>query len=134
MKPSIVVIAFLALLLGGCATSPETVKAVKAAQGQGVTRVFQATPAQVHGAVLAAAKAKGLEVVEDDAAKGELILSHGTTALSWGEKIGVFLKPAGANGTSVEVVSKAVMETLNFPPDWPNILLDQIGAELQKTK
>jgi hypothetical protein len=133
MKPSIVVIAFLAALLGGCA-SPKTVQEVKAAQGQGVTRVYPAAPDRVHAAVLAAAKAKGLEVVEDDPAKGQVILSHGTTALSWGEKIAVFLTPSGTNGTQVEVVSKAVMETLNFPPDWPKIMLDQIGAELQQAK
>jgi hypothetical protein len=133
MKPSIVVIAFLAALLGGCA-SPKTVQEVKAAQGHGVTRVYQAAPDRVHAAVLAAAKAKGLDVVEDDPAKGRVILSHGVTALSWGEKIGVFIKPSGANATQVEVVSKPVMETLNFPPDWPKIMLDQIGIELQQAK
>jgi hypothetical protein len=133
MKPSIVLILFLGVLLGGCA-SPKTVQEVKAAQGHGVTRVYQAAPVQVHAAVLAAAKAKGLEVVEDDPARGRVILSHGVTALSWGEKIAVFLTPSGANGTQVEVVSKPVMETLNFPPDWPKILLDQIGVELQQAK
>lgn len=133
MKPSIVMIVFLGVLLGGCA-SPKTVQEVKAAQGQGVTRVYQAGSAQVHAAVLAAAKAKGLEVVEDDPAKGRVILSHGVTALSWGEKIAVFLKPSGANATQVEVVSKPVMETLNYPPDWPKIMLDQVGVELKQAK
>lgn len=133
MKTSIVLISFLALLMGGCA-SPQTVKEVKAAQGQGITRVYAAGLQPVHDAVLRAATAKGLEVVEDDTATHRLILSHGVTALSWGEKIAVFLKPLGQDSTQVEIVSKPVMTTLNFPPDWPKILLDQIGVELQAKK
>lgn len=133
MRGRVALITFLALLMAGCA-SPKTVQEVKAAQGQGVTRVYQAAPAAVHAAVLAAAKAKKLEVVEDDAAKSRVILSHGVTALSWGEKIAVFLKPSGTGSTQVEVVSKPVMETLNYPPDWPKILLDQIDVELKGGK
>ena len=50
---------------------------------------------------------------------------------SWGERIAVFVKPLSNNETEVEVVSKPVLAPLNFPPDWQNILLDQIEAELR---
>ncbi len=81
--------------------------------------------------MLAAAKAGNLEVVEDDRAAGRMVLAHGVTALSWGEKIAVFLTPAGPDSTRVEIVSKPVMSTLNYPPDWPKILHDQIAKELK---
>ena len=74
------------------------------------------------------------EVVESDKSGGKLILSHGVTWLSWGERIAVFLTRAAANTTKVEIVSKPVLSPLNFPPDWQNILLDQIDVELRAAK
>lgn len=131
MRATVVLVSFLAVLLGGCA-SPQTVKEVKEAQGQGVARVYAAAPGAVHDAVLAAAKARNLEVVEDDRAAGRMVLAHGVTALSWGEKIALFLTPVAPDSTKVEIVSKPVMSTLNFPPDWPKILHEQIAQELAR--
>lgn len=130
MKISIVLISFLAVFLSGCATT----ETVKEAKGQGASRTYQYAMETVYSAALAAAKTKGLEVVENDKANGKLMLSHGTTLMSWGEKIAVFVKPVATNSTEVEVVSKPVMSTLNFPPDWQTILLDQIEIELRATK
>lgn len=116
--------------MSGCA-STETVKEAK---GQGVSRIYQYAFEPVYSAALASAKTKSLEVVENDKTNGKLILSHGTTLMSWGERIAVFIKPVTANSTEVEVVSKPVMATLNFPPDWQKILLDQIDVELRAGK
>ena len=133
MKRSIFLVSFLAVFLSGCA-STQTANEVKEAQGQGVSRVYQYAFDPVYNAALAAAKTKELEVVENDKAKGRLLLSHGTTMMSWGEKIAVFVTPVSDTSTKVEVVSKPVMSTLNFPPDWPKILLDRIDTELQAKK
>lgn len=130
MKAFVFVVGFLAMLAGGCA-STETVKEAK---GQGVSRVYQHAYEPVFAATLAAAKSKELEVVESDKGGGRLILSHGITWWSWGERIAVFFKPAAANATEVEIVSKPVLSPLNFPPDWQRILLDQIDAELRGRK
>ena len=130
MKIRMLLACASALLLGACA-STET---VKESQGQGVTRVYPAAYEPVFSATLAAAKAKELDVVESDKAGGRIVLSHGVTLMSWGERIAVFVKPAGAGSTQVEVVSKPVMSPLNFPPDWQKILLDQIDVELHAVK
>ncbi len=130
MKTALLVAAAVTMLLGGCA-STET---VKQAQGQGVSRVYPAAYEPVFAAALAAAKTKELEVVESDKAAGRLVLSHGVTLWSWGERMAVFIKPAASGGTQVEVVSKPVLSPLNFPPDWQTILLDQIGVELAGKK
>jgi len=113
--------------MGGCA-STET---VKEAEGQGVSRSYPYTYDQVYEATLSAAKTKELEVVESDRSAGRVMLSHGVTLWSWGERIAVFIKPVADATTEVEIVSKPVLSPLNFPPDWQNILLDQIGFELR---
>lgn len=130
MKFPILMISFLAVIASGCASTDT----VKAARGQGVSRTYQFAYEPVYNATLAAAKAKKLEVVENDKAKGRLILSNGVTLWSWGERIAVFIKPLAENSTEVEIVSKPVMSPLNFPPDWQQILLEQIDAELQPGK
>lgn len=130
MKSLLIAIPFLAVIVSGCA-STETVKEAK---GEGVSRVYQYAYEPVYNAALAAAKTKKLEVVENDKVKGRLILSHGVTLWSWGERIAVFIKPMATNTTEVEIVSKPVLSPLNFPPDWQQILLDQVDIELRSGK
>lgn len=126
MRTLAIVLVAIAVSLGGCA-STET---VKQARGQGVSRTYRSGYDAVYQAALAAAKAKELEVIESDRASGRLLLSHGVTWLSWGERIAVFVKSVSPGATEVEIVSKPVMSPLNFPPDWDKILLDQIAVEL----
>ncbi|MBK5105058.1 MAG: hypothetical protein JJE42_12490, partial [Burkholderiales bacterium] len=97
-------------------------------------RTFQYAVEPVYNATLAAAKTKELEVVEQDLTKGRLILSHGVTLWSWGERIAVFIKPMASTSTRVEIVSKPVLSPLNFPPDWQQILFDEIDAQLRSSK
>lgn len=127
MKFSGLIVSVFILALGGCA-STET---VKEAQGEGASRTYPAAYESVYNATLEAAKSKNLEVVESDKATGKIILSHGITLWSWGERIAVFVQSKGAASTQVEIVSKPVLSPLNFPPDWQTILLDQIGIELR---
>jgi len=127
MKIHALIIVFIVMITGGCA-STET---VKEAEGEGISRIFSYAFEPVYEATISAAKEQGLEVVESDKKSGRLILAHGVTLWSWGERIAVFVKPLSNNETEVEVVSKPVLAPLNFPPDWQNILLDQIDAELR---
>jgi hypothetical protein len=130
MRISQLIIPLVALIVSACA-STET---VREAQGEGATRTYAQAYEPVYSAVIAAAKAKELEIVENDKANGRLVLSHGITPWSWGERIAVFLKRMASDRTQVEVVSKPVLAPMNFPPDWQTILLDQIDAELRSTK
>lgn len=130
MKWFVLVVSVLMMaLVAGCAST----QTVKEAQGQGVTRVYQAAYDPVFDATLRAAKSKELKVVENDRATGRIILLNGVTLWSWGERIAVFVKPVEGAGTKVEIVSKPVMAPLNFPPDWQRILLDEIAFELHAT-
>ena len=121
------VLLAVAAMAAGCA-STET---VKQAEGQGTSRVYERGFAPVFDAAVAAARAQQLEVVESDKASGKLVLSHGVTLWSWGERIALFVRPVSPQQTRVEIVSKPVMVPLNFPPEWDRILLDDIGSRLR---
>ncbi len=130
MKFSVVVMTLLLAMVGGCAS----VETVREARGQGEVRTYPVAYETACKAVLAAAKTKGLEIVENDKDGGRVVLSHGVTLWSWGERIAVFVRSTSATTTEVEIVSKPVMSPLNFPPDWQRILLDQIAVELRTMK
>jgi hypothetical protein len=123
-------ICLLAMLAGGCASTDT----VKEARGQGVTRVYKYPYEPVFDATVAAAKSKELEIVESNKITGQVVLSHGVTLLSWGERIAVFIRIVSPTATEVEIVSKPVVSTLNFPPNWQQILFDQIDVELRARK
>lgn len=119
-------LALLAILLVGCA-STETVRQEK---GEGDKRLFEHDYDAVFDASLVVAGKQGLEVVEQDRDNGTIMLSHGITLWSWGERIAVFVKKVSASQTEVEIISKPVMAPLNFPPDWVNRIFDGIASEL----
>jgi len=130
MRISMISVCLLAIMVGGCAST----ESVKLAKGEGESRVYQYAYNTVFDAVLAAAKSKELEVVETDKKEGRILLSHGTTWMSWGEHIAVFINSVSDKTTKVEIVSKPVMSTLNFPPDWQSILLNEIAVQLEAAK
>ena len=112
--------------ISGCAS----VETVKEAQGQGEKRTYEFGYEKVFNATLQAAKEKKLTVIEDNKSTGQVVLSHGVTWWSWGERIALFITSIDSNTTQVEIVSKPVLAPLNFPPDWQGILLEQIHLEL----
>ena len=118
--------ALLAILLAGCA-STETVRQEK---GEGDKRLFNHAYDAVFDATLVVAGKQGLEVVEEERDNGTIMLSHGVTLWSWGERIAVFIKKTSTTQTEVEIISKPIMAPLNFPPDWVNRIFDEIDREL----
>jgi hypothetical protein len=118
----------LALVIAGCTTADT----VKEAKGQGTVRVYGYSYEVLFQATLDAAVKQELEVVEKDRSKKLIMLSHGTTWMSWGENIAVFFKIRSEKSTEVEIIMKPVMQPLNFPKDWETILHDQIATDLKK--
>ena len=118
---------FAALLLGACA-STETVQQAK---GTGEKRTFDANYEAVYQATLSAASKQGLTLTNADKNSGEILMSHGMTPWSWGERVAVFITKISDSQTQVEIISKPVMAPINFPPDWVTKLFDAIGIELQ---
>jgi hypothetical protein len=130
MRAWVLLVGFAALLAGGCATT----QSVKDAKGQGTSRVYHHGYGTVYRATLSAAKAKDLEIKENDRKAHRLILTQGVSWKGLGEKVAVFITPMTRTRTKVEVVSKPVLAPLNFQPDWQQALLDQIDTELGAKK
>lgn len=117
----------LAATLSGCAST----ESVKASQQESVHRVYAAPYNSVYAATLAAAKAQKLELVESDPAAGRIVVSHGISLWSWGERIAIWLHRLNESNTDVAIVSKPILAPLNFPPDWTSKLFEQIATELK---
>lgn len=122
--------SLLAIFIVGCASTETVVES----KGQGEKRVYSHTYEAVYKATLEAAAKHKLEVVESNKTTRRIVLTHGTTWLSWGENIAIFFNSISGNKTEVEIVSKPVMAPLNFPPEWGKILHKQIGSELNASK
>ncbi len=123
----ILVTVFALWFLGACATT----ETVQQAKGTGEKRTFNVDYESVYEATLSAASKQGLTVTSADKSSGQILLSHGVTPWSWGERIAVFVTKLSDNQTQVEIISKPVMAPLNFPPDWASKLFDAIDAELK---
>ena len=118
--------------LAGCGwlAACASIDSVKDARGKGVKRTFKQPYDEVYAATLAAAARKKLELVSATRATGAILLSNGASLGSLGERIAVFVSRLGDRVTGVEVVSRPVVSTLSFPPDWPILLFGEIEEEL----
>lgn len=116
----------MAILIVGCASTDS----VKQEKGEGDKRLFEHSYEAVFDATLEVAGKQELEVVEQDRSSGTIMLSHGVTLWSRGERIAVFVTRVSASQTEVEIVSRPVMAPLNFPTDWVNRIFDGLAREL----
>lgn len=115
-----------AAMLSGCAST----ESVKASKDEAVHRVYAAPYNSVYAATLAAAKAEKLDLVENDPAAGRIVVSHGISWWSWGERIVIWLQSLDASSTDVAIASKPILAPFNYPPDWTSKLFERIAAEL----
>src|SRR5262245_52468181 len=99
-----VAIAVLAMLPAGCATLADA----KAGNGTGVSRMFDAPPEAIYGAMPGVLKEAGLDFVGDNRQEGYILAQRGITPFSYGEHVAIFVETIG-NRTRVEVVSKKAM-------------------------
>lgn len=125
---AILPVLLFAGMIAGCATTDT----VKQARGEGTKRLFPYEQKVVHAAVVAAAKARKFEIV-DNGPEG-LLLSQGVSWRSFGERVAVFLRIVSPRLTEVEVVSKPVLVPMNFPRDWEMSVLNEIDRSLQDTR
>ncbi len=119
---AIVAAALPAGMLDACA-SPESVIALR---GNGVKRTFRYPYDDVYAVTLEAAGKRKLEIVDAKTSKDTILLSNGLSWTSVGERIAVFIVRLNERTTSVEVVSRPVLPTVTFPPDWPQLLFGDI--------
>lgn len=77
---------------------------------------------------------KRLSLTKADKKAGRIEASTGMSLLSWGEVVGVFISPVTADTYTVEVESRAKLQTTLFANNWEDELLTSIQTKLDQTK
>jgi len=127
MRTRLILLTLCTVLATACTTT----ETVKKAQGEGSKRIFPQRYEAVYDAALAVAHKHRIEITEKDPSAGRIMLSHGISLWSWGERIAIFLKRVSPTATEVEIISRPVLAPLNFPSDWESKLMFEIGEELR---
>jgi hypothetical protein len=117
MKKYLYIFALTFILgLQGCTTLADARKA----QGEGVVKLYKADVDKTWQKTLQVLSKLKLDVATENKSEGYILAQRGMGVfqLSYGENIAIFLKSKAAGETEVEVVSKKVMTTNIFAPDW----------------
>lgn len=112
----------------GCSTLTDT----KKAEGSGKHQVYTKSVAEVWKAAELSLQDLGLDIIEKNMAAGYLLAKRNMTIGSYGENVAIFVKSSGPSSTRVEVVSKKVLATTIFAPDWTDKVFSRLDARLSK--
>ncbi len=116
----------LAMVGSGCAT----LSTVQAERGKGSFRVYPAPLKTVWEQTFQALSILGLKIVTPNEKERYFLAETGLSALSWGEKIAIFVEKVDESHTRVEVVSRRVVATNVFAYNWEPRILDKIDSLL----
>ena len=113
------------LTLQGCTTLADARKA----EGEGVRKVYKADIETTWKKTIQVLGKLNLDVATENKQEGYILAQRGMGVfqMSYGENIAIFLKPKTATETEVEVVSKKVMTTNIFAPDWSDDIQKQLN-------
>ncbi len=121
------VLVCLSICLSGCSTMADA----RLAKGTGTKQSFQATYDSTWDAVTCSFNGLGLSIAGENKEDGYLLGQRGITAFSYGENVVAFLMVVDKKQTEVEIVSKRVMQTNVFAPDWTSKVLQGVSACLK---
>ena len=116
----------LCLILSGCSSLADT----RMSEGTGQKQTFNRDFDVVWRASIDVLNEMKLPLAEENKSQGYILAKTGVSFTSYGENIAVFIKKSGANQVTVEVVSKRVLATTIFAPDWSKDVLQRISARL----
>lgn len=123
---------FLVLLsvafLNGCTTLADARKA----EGEGVRKVYRADIDTTWKKTIQVLSKLKLEVATENKQEGYILAQRGMGVfqMSYGENVAIFLKTKTTTETEVEVVSKVVMTTNIFAPDWADDIHKQLNLAI----
>ena len=123
----VLVAAFaISMSFSGCTTLADA----KNAEGTGQKQIYNKDFDTVWKASLEVVNSMNLPLAEQSKTQGYILAQTSISMFSYGENVAVFIKKRGANETSVEVVSKRVVTTTVFAPDWSKDILQRLSAKL----
>jgi hypothetical protein len=107
----------LAIAAAGCATLDEPF----AEKGTGEARTFDAPVAQVWKVLPGVVATSGFSVVRPEPEKGYLLAQRHDWPVPRGDRIAIFVEPAGPNRARVEMVTRFSADTILASQWWPEI-------------
>jgi uncharacterized lipoprotein len=128
-----IITLFSALVIALSSTGCTTLADAQSAKGAGASKIFSATTDDVWKAVPPVLKELGLQMVSENRQQGYILAQRGMTALSYGENVAIYVESAGVvTRTRVEIISKKVLATNVFAPNWEKDILDKLAERLQR--
>ena len=121
---------FMVLIATCGLTACASTDAARGQSGTGLSQKYAAGYEKAWNTSLSVVENSGGEVVEANKNEGEILVSYGVTAFSWGERVGVFVKPINKNTTEIEVVSKRAIGANITAKDWGPKLHKQLEQVL----
>ena len=127
---------FLSMLAGAgalAASGCSTVADARADRGTGVIVNYVAPFDQMWSALPSVLQELGLKVAGDNMAEGTLLVEHGASGFSWGERVAIFVERIGTKGHSrVEVVSKNAVGVNVTASDWAPKIHEKLGQRFRR--
>lgn len=118
-----------ALASSGCTTAADA----RADRGSGLAFSYAAPFEQVWAALPDILKDLGLRAAGDNPAEGYILVEHGASAFSWGERVAIFVERVGTRGHSrVEVVSKAALGINITATDWSKSIHERLAQRFRR--
>ena len=118
----------LVALMSGCSTLANT----RSAEGTGKKVTYAKSADEVWPVALLALQDLGLDVIETNKAQGYILAKRNMSVFSYGENVAVFVRPASVGSSNVEVISKKVLATTVFAPDWTEDIFKQLNTRLNR--
>lgn len=118
-----------ALAASGCSTVADA----RADRGTGIIVAYAAPFEQVWATLREILKELGLRVASDNMAEGTILIEHGASAFSWGERVAIFVERIGTKGNSrVEVVSRGALGVNVTATDWAKPIHEKLGQRFKR--
>lgn len=103
----------LVMLIGGCATMGDVLKA-KQDGSEGTSRVYPVSTSEAWKISKTVLRWEGADAIEENHEKGYMLTSSGANFVTMGTLMGVWVEPIDKNRTLVTIITKRKMQTNLF--------------------
>jgi len=97
--------------------------------GDGSKKTYKASYDEIWISVINIVNSTKLNIAKGNKETGKIFARQGATSWSYGEDVGIFIKPIDLDRTSVEIVSKRVMSGNFLATNWEDEILELLSEQ-----
>lgn len=97
--------------------------------GDGKKQTYKTPYNEMWTSVINIVNGTKLSIIKSNQETGKIIAKQGATSWSYGEDVGIFIKPIDLDRTSVEIVSKRVMSGNFLATNWEDEILELLSEQ-----